>query len=110
MNSQVSVIKCEGYEPVLVEEAVRKSIGLIGGISAFIKPNSKVLVKPNLLMAKEPQFAITTHPEVVRAVIKVLKEINCSIFVGDGPSVWGGQIENVFEVYEITVIKKVCQE
>lgn len=110
MNSQVSVIKCEGYEPALVWEAVRKSVGLIGGILAFIKPNSKVLVKPNLLMAKEPQFAITTHPEVVRAVIKILKEINCSIFVGDGPSVWGGQIENVYEVYERTGIKKVCQE
>jgi uncharacterized protein (DUF362 family)/Pyruvate/2-oxoacid:ferredoxin oxidoreductase delta subunit len=83
---------------------------LLGGISAFVRPDSKVLVKPNLLMAKEPEAGITTHPAVVRALIKILKTIDCQIFVGDGPSVWGNQIENVEEVYERTGIKQVCQE
>ena len=63
-----------------------------------------------MLMAKEPQFGITTHPEVIRAVIKLLKEIECEILVGDGPSVWGRYIENVEDVYERTGIKKVCDE
>lgn len=61
-------------------------------------------------MAKEPQSGITTHPEVVRAVIRVLQEIDCQIFLGDGPSVWGNQIENVQEVYARSGIKEVCQE
>ncbi|MEK6727888.1 MAG: DUF362 domain-containing protein [Candidatus Omnitrophota bacterium] len=110
MKSQVSILKCVGYEPAIVQERVREAIDLIGGISAFIKPGSKVLVKPNLLMAKEPECGITTHPEVVRAVIKTLKEINCSIFVGDGPCLWKNQIKNVDEVYERTGISKVCRE
>lgn len=110
MNAKVSIIRCNSYAPSLVQEATKKAIDLIGGISSFIKSQSKVLVKPNLLMAKEPECGITTHPEVVRAVIKILKEINCRVFVGDGPSVWGNQIENVDEVYGRTAIKKVCAE
>jgi uncharacterized protein (DUF362 family)/Pyruvate/2-oxoacid:ferredoxin oxidoreductase delta subunit len=89
---------------------VRKAVDLLGGIQVFIKPASRVLVKPNLLMAKEPELGITTHPEVVRAVIKLLKEIDCKVFVGDSPSVWGRYIENVQQVYERTGIKKVCAE
>ncbi len=110
MNSRVSIVKCKNYEPSLVQEATRKAIDLLGGVSIFIKPQSRVLVKPNLLMAKEPESGVDTHPEVVRAVIEILKEINCKIFVGDGPSVWGNQIENVDDVYERSGIKRVCEE
>jgi uncharacterized protein (DUF362 family)/ferredoxin len=110
MDSRVSIVKCAGYEPSLVQGAVRKAVDSLGGISIFIKPESRVLVKPNLLMAKEPEFGIDTHPEVVRALIKILKGIKCEIFVGDGPSVWGNQIENVDEVYERSGVKRVCEE
>jgi len=110
MSSQVSIIKCPRYEQDLVEVAVRKAINLIGGITHYIKPQSKVLVKPNLLMAKEPEWGINTHPEVVRAVIKILKDINCRIFVGDSPSVWGKEVENVDEVYRRSGIMDICRE
>ncbi|MDP2927403.1 MAG: DUF362 domain-containing protein [Candidatus Omnitrophota bacterium] len=110
MSAKVSVVKCNSYEPAAVQQAVGNALGLLGGITSFIKPNSTVLVKPNLLMSKSPDCGITTHPEVVRAVIRILKEINCKITVGDGPSVWGQYIENVQEVYKITGIRGVCQD
>jgi len=110
MSARVSIVKCVSYDSSLVQEATRKAIELIGGISSFIKPESRVLLKPNLLMAKGPQSGIVTHPEVVRSVIKILKEINCKIFVGDGPSVWGNHAEKVDEVYEVSGLKKVCNE
>jgi len=110
MSVQISVVKCDSYDPAPVEQAVRRVVDLLGGITTFIKPGSTVLVKPNLLMSKEPEYGITTHPEVVRAVIRILKEINCKIIVGDGPSVWGRYIENVDEVYNITGISSVCRE
>lgn len=110
MSAQVSIIKCGNYNPALVEVSVRKAIGLLGGITHYIKPQSRVLVKPNILMAREPESGIDTHPEVVRSVIRVLKEINCHIFVGDGPSVWGNEIENVGEVYRRSGIAGVCRE
>ncbi|PJA18904.1 MAG: hypothetical protein COX62_07815, partial [Deltaproteobacteria bacterium CG_4_10_14_0_2_um_filter_43_8] len=61
MKTQVSIVKCRDYQPDLVEAGVRQAVDLVGGVSNFIKPRSKVLVKPNLLMAKEPEFGITTH-------------------------------------------------
>jgi uncharacterized protein (DUF362 family)/NAD-dependent dihydropyrimidine dehydrogenase PreA subunit len=110
MITEVSIVKCGNYNASLVLEATRKAINLLGGISSFIRFGSKVLVKPNLLMAKEPESGVDTHPEVVRAVIRILKQINCKIYVGDSPSVWGNQIEKVEEVYEVSGIKKVSEE
>jgi uncharacterized protein (DUF362 family)/ferredoxin len=43
-------------------------------------------------------------------MLKLLKEIDSQIFVGDGPSVWGRYVENVDEVYECSGIRKVCDE
>jgi uncharacterized protein (DUF362 family)/Pyruvate/2-oxoacid:ferredoxin oxidoreductase delta subunit len=110
MQGRVALVKCKDYSPALVDEAVRKSIALLGKFEDFIRPQSKVLVKPNLLMAREPEFGITTHPEVVRAVVRILKENGCRVFVGDGPSVWGNQIERIAEVHQRTGIKGVCEE
>ena len=110
MSAKVSIVKCNSYEPAAVQQAVGHALDLLGGVTSFIKPHSTVLVKPNLLMSKSPDCGITTHPEVVRAVIRVLKEINCKIVVGDGPGVWGQYIKNVQEVYEITGIQGVCED
>ena len=110
MKSKVSIARCADYRTGLVEDSVRKAVDLLGGIKNFIKPGSKVLVKPNILMAKEPEAGITTHPEVVRSVIRLLKEQSCKVFVGDSPSVFGNQIGNLGEVYERTGISRICKE
>jgi len=110
MNAQVSIVKCKDYEPARVLEATRKAVDLIGGMSSFIRPKSRVLVKPNLLMAIEPESAVDTHPEIVRAAIKILKDINCVIYVGDGPSAFGSEAENIDEVHRRSGMAKVCQE
>ncbi|MCM8796579.1 MAG: DUF362 domain-containing protein [Candidatus Omnitrophica bacterium] len=110
MKSRVSVVRCDSYAPELVQKAVEDSVNLLGGITNFIRPKSRVLLKPNLLMAIEPEQGITTHPEVVRSIARILKGIDCTVFVGDGPSVWDNQIRNVSEVYRRTGMTKVCQE
>nr|MBC8436634.1 DUF362 domain-containing protein [Candidatus Omnitrophota bacterium] len=110
MNSRVSIGRCTSYDSPAVEEAVSRAIDALGGIKSFVRPASKVLVKPNLLLAAEPESGVDTHPEVVRAVIRALKKIGCNIFVGDSPSVFGDQIENVDEVYARSGVKKICEE
>lgn len=105
-----SVVKCPGYNPDELFSKVKEAIELIGGIEKFIRPDSKVLLKPNLLMAEDPESAITTHPEFARAVIKILKAINCKVYAGDSPSVFGGQIEDTLRVYERTGIKRIALE
>lgn len=110
MKTKISIVRCVNYDPCNVQEALERSIGLLGGITNFVRPQSRVLVKPNLLMAREPEAGITTHPEVVRQAIKILKKINCEVFVGDSPSVFGREIEDVAQVYERSGIRRVCAE
>ncbi len=110
MKSQVSILKCSTYEPNEVMKTVRGSLELLGGIASFVKPGSSVLVKPNLLMAKAPECGITTHPEVVRAVVRILKENSCKVYIGDGPTVFGAQVRGVEEVYEATGMGGVARE
>ena len=98
MKPVVSVVDVKDYNFNDVLSGVTESINLLGGIEKFISPGKKVLIKPNLLSTYKPEQAITTHPEVVRAVIRILKKINCEIFVGDGPSVWAGNISEVDDV------------
>lgn len=110
MNAQVAIVRCPDYAAEPVHRSVREAIALLGGVTRFIQPRSKVLVKPNLLMSAPVEAGINTHPEVVRGVIKALKEIDCRIYVGDAPSVWDGQDENVDKVHEQSGIKQVCME
>jgi len=82
---KVSVVKCEDYERKQVESSVRRAIDNLGGIGAFVSPGQKVLVKFNLLQGAAPEKCVTTHPEVVYAVAKLLKEYGCDVILGDSP-------------------------
>ncbi|MFH1655461.1 MAG: DUF362 domain-containing protein [Candidatus Omnitrophota bacterium] len=109
MKSKVSIIKCKDYNREKLEKAIRQSVDLIGGISSFVKSSDKVLIKPNLLSAAAPEAAIDTHPEFVRAVIRLVKVTGAKIFLGDSPSVWGAP-EDVDNVYEKAGIRRIANE
>ncbi len=85
--AEVSLIKCSGYDRDEVEEAIREAVRLLGGISSLIRPGERVLIKPNMLHPAAPDRAITTHPSVVAAVIKLVKEAGAIPLVGDSPGV-----------------------
>jgi len=108
MGSKVSLVGCRSYNRDSVFKAVEKSIDLLGGIDSIIKPKSKVLVKPNLLTDARAEDCITTHPQVVEAVIEILKKISARIIVGDSPSVFGER-KDIEKVYETTGMRQVCQ-
>ena len=82
---KVSVLKCGDYNLANVEAAVRKSIQNLGGLDRFFKPGEKILLKPNLLMKRNPEEVTTTHPSVIEAVAKILLEFGCAVVIGDSP-------------------------
>ena len=43
-------------------------------IADDLRSGLKVVIKPNLVMAKSPDFPVTTHPLVVKAVVRYLRE------------------------------------
>lgn len=94
-TSDVAIIKCADYDRTGVLSAVRKSIELLGGMQMFVRPGERVLIKPNLLKARPPEAAVTTHPEIVRAVIRLVREAGGEAMVGDSPGM--GEFRKVCE-------------
>ncbi|MFH1627906.1 MAG: DUF362 domain-containing protein [Pseudomonadota bacterium] len=84
--SEVSLVRCDTYETGVLEAAVRKAVDLMGGMSRFVKPGDRVLIKPNLLSAKAPEKRITTDPSVVRAVTRMVLEAGGKPLIGDSPA------------------------
>ncbi|MDR2428006.1 MAG: DUF362 domain-containing protein [Endomicrobium sp.] len=103
--TKIGLVKCDDYNKA--NNAVREAVALLGGISAFIKPSERILIKPNLLSPKDPLKAVTTHPEIVRVIIKLVKEAGAIPIVGDSH---GGAIRNIKNVWEVTGMEKVCRE
>ena len=82
---RVAIIRCPDYERSRVAEAVHQAIELAGGVGTIVEPGQRLLVKPNLLSATPPERAVTTHPEVVRAVASLARETTAEVWVGDSP-------------------------
>lgn len=87
MTTEVSIVKCTDYDQKAVMRSVRRAVDLVGGINAFVNPGERVLLKPNLLKARPPEAAVTTHPEIVRAVIRLVHEAGAQAMVGDSPGI-----------------------
>ena len=49
------------------------------------KSGEKVLLKPNLLSARKPDEAVTTHPTVIQAVGEIANRAKCRMSIGDSP-------------------------
>lgn len=81
----VALVRCGGYDQDEVDAAVSRAVNLLGGISRFVSPGEKVLLKPNLLQGQEPERCVTTHPAVVAAVARILAEQGCQVVIGDSP-------------------------
>ncbi len=87
MKVKVSAVQCKSYDKSLVFNKLKESVSKAGGFPVALTKKSKVLIKPNFLTAQSPDKAITTHPEIVRAIIKLLREQNISdITIGDSPA------------------------
>ena len=85
-KSIVALVPVDTYEQEAVDAAVRKGVELLGGIGAFVKPEEKILLKPNLLSGALPQKAITTHPAVFSAAAKLLRDAGYEhLSYGDSP-------------------------
>lgn len=92
-SSDVSLARCADYEGDRIFSAITQAVNLLGGMQTFVKPGERVLIKPNLLKAMPPEAAVTTHPEIVRTVIRLVREAGGVAMVGDSPGM--GDLRNV---------------
>jgi len=106
----VSIIKCKNYDIEKVYQSVDKSIRLIGGIDDIIRPGDTVLLKINLLSARPPEEAVTTHPAVIGAVTRLIKKRRAIPWVGDAAPVISGFTREKKDAFDICGIRKVVEK
>lgn len=82
--SKVYAVRCEDYGRV--EDALAELLAMMGGIERFAKPGESIALKPNLVHPVPPELGITTHPAVVAAVGRAVKECGARPFLIDSPS------------------------
>jgi uncharacterized protein (DUF362 family)/Pyruvate/2-oxoacid:ferredoxin oxidoreductase delta subunit len=80
----ISLTACSTYESEAVYKAVEKACLTAGFPNVSGK---KVLLKPNILADVQPERAVTTHPEILRAAIKVVQKLGGTAYVGDSPTI-----------------------
>lgn len=103
--SRVSITRCASYEIQEAYRAIRESIDLLGGMERFVSRGERILLKPNLLAGKPPETAVTTHPEVVRVIIRLVKEAGGVPIVGDSPG-----LGTALKVADKCGVASVCRE
>ncbi|MCE1248733.1 MAG: DUF362 domain-containing protein [Firmicutes bacterium] len=61
-----------------VTSMVVKVVDKLGGMSRFVKKGAKVVIKPNIGWARNPEQAANTNPQVVETLISLCKKAGAS--------------------------------
>ena len=64
-RSRVVLAPCDTYEEGAVYGALKAGLECLGGMGALVKPEEKVLLKPNLVRKAKLSRAVVTHPAVM---------------------------------------------
>lgn len=59
-------------------KAARKAVEMMGGMSAFVLPGARVVIKPNMSFAGGPDAAVNTHPAIIAELMRMCKEAGAS--------------------------------
>ncbi len=85
-DARVALLRCRDYDSERVADAVEKAVEELGGIRRFVKKGDRVLLKANLLIGRAPEKHVNTHPEVVRAMVALVKKAGGKPVIGDSPA------------------------
>ena len=103
-GSKVVITKCKDYKKKEVRKKIEDGLNLIGGLQKYLGTAKKILLKPNLLSATEPDKAVTTHPVFIESIIELIKKSrgdSVSITIADSPGVSNPHtVESLEKIYE----------
>lgn len=108
--AKVVISDCNEYNLELLTQKLNAGIALLGGWERYVSPGMKVLLKVNLIGPKAPDTAAITHPEFVRALVRILKGLGCEVWIGDSS---GGAIAGIAPTarsFKVSGLEQVAQE
>ncbi len=104
--SKVFISNCKTYDVDKIKASLTESLDAMGGLSKYVQPGQKVLLKINLIGPKKAEKAATTHPEFVRAVGQLVQSIGAQVFVGDSS---GGAIAGMAPTKKSFIVAGIDQ-
>lgn len=107
-NTTVSLVACPSYEQKQVDDAIKTILSHYGGAAA-LAGGKRVLIKPNLLMARDPGEVTTTHPAIVQALAREFIAAGCHVTIADS---CGGTYTHAVlrRLYRVTGMERVAEE
>ena len=96
----VSIVRCADYGEETCERALREVLAPFGGLD-WVRPGMRVVIKANLVSAMKPEKAATTHPALLAALTRMLRERGANVVIGDSP---GG----TFAAPHLNAVYRVC--
>ena len=105
----VGTALCGSYDRDAVAAAVASAPAAAGGLPPVA--GKRVLIKPNLLSDTGPDSAATTHPEVVAAVCRMVREAGGTPVLADSPG--AGHLytsKTLHRIYERSGMQRVAEE
>ena len=103
---KISVTKNALYDPQALDLAIDTHMSAFG-MQHRIDSRTKIVLKPNLLMRAAPDRAITTHPEIIAAVLRWLRghgAVDITIAESPGGPHTKSQLEGVYRACKIVDI------
>ena len=74
VKSKVVLLPCREYDEEKIYMLLKQGLDFLGGLETLIPKDAKILLKPNLLKKAEVEKAVITHPVVVGAFARILRE------------------------------------
>ena len=84
MFKDVSISRCESYDPQAVKDALLAALAPINGLD-WVTPGMNIAIKANLMMLVKPEQAASVHPQVAVALCELLVERGAQCCIGRQP-------------------------
>lgn len=82
----VSAVPVDTYEPSAVRSALDELLSPFGALAASFRESPETVLKPNFLRPTPIKAAVTTHPEIIRAVADFARRSGArKVIVTDSP-------------------------
>ena len=107
MFKDVSISRCESYDPQAVKDALLAALAPINGLD-WVTPGMNIAIKANLMMLVKPEQAASVHPQVAVALCELLVERGAHVVLGDSP---GGPFSAAYlaPIYSSTGMRQALQ-
>ena len=88
---RVALRGCSDYQPESVRESLIDLLEPFGGARGLVKPGESILLKPNFVYRVRLRRPAVTHPEVILAMARLVREAGGKPVIGDSPSIHSSQ-------------------